>query len=86
MEKFLKAIHLKGEVGVFVFYTEKNDIPIISLYECCTSDLNLQIYNSFENIQINKLSFNIYFMLNDLVKLNENQICFVSTSSDKLYL
>ena len=25
-------------------------------------------------------------MLNDLVKLNENQIYFVSTSSDKLYL
>ena len=48
MEKFLKSIHLKGEVGTFVFYTEDNDNPIISLYECCNSSYNLKIINLLE--------------------------------------
>ena len=85
-DKFLKAIHFIGEIGVFAFYTEEIDnFPFISFYKC-NSNNELIIYNSFGNILIDKVNLNNNFMLNDLVKLNENQICFVSSSTDKLYL
>ena len=85
-KKFLKTIHLKEEIGVFVFYTEeKNNFPFISLYECNSTN-ELIIYNSFENIIIDKVNLNNNCMLNDLIKLNEKQICLISSSSDQLYL
>ena len=85
-QKFLKTIHLKEEIGVFVFYTEEKDnFPYISLYEC-NSNNELIIYNSFENIIIDKVNLNNNFMLNDLIKLNENKICLISPSNDKLSL
>ena len=84
-KKFMKTIHLKEEIGIFVFYTDKDDIPLISLYKCNSNNI-LEIYNSFRNIKIDKISFNNDNILNDLVKLNDSQICFVSTSSDKLSL
>ena len=84
--KFLKSIHFIGEIGAFVYYTEEeNNNPLISLYEC-NSNNELIIYNSFGNISIDKFSFSNSFMLNDLVKLNDNQICFVSISNNKMFL
>ena len=83
-EKFYKAIHVNGEIGAFLLY--KNDvmnIPFFSLYKCCGTNNELQKIESLYNIEINKSSFNEEIKLNDLVKLNDNKICFISASSNK---
>ena len=39
-------------------------------------------YNNFNNILVSKSTFNINYLLNDVIKLNNYQVCYISTSSD----
>ena len=80
---FLKGIHLTKNVGFFIYYKGISyTYPFVQIKEYDGSD-DLKDFNSFGIIYINKYSFNSYLHLNDLIKINENQICFSSTASDK---
>ena len=39
-------------------------------------------YNNFDKIPVSKSTFNINYLLNDVIKLNNYQVCYISTSSD----
>ena len=39
-------------------------------------------YNNFDEIGVSISSFNTNYLLNDVIKLNNCQVCYISTSSD----
>ena len=82
---FMKGIHLKGEIGFFIYYKEVEDFPTVSI-QICNSNNSMSVYSSFDEIKINKSTYQKNNLLNDVVKLNNNQVCFVSTTSDKYSL
>ena len=75
--RFFKGIQLKGEIGFFAYFKDQGNIPTFSLYEI-KDDKGTEVYKSYENIIINKNVFLNNEMLDDLIKLNNNTICFVS--------
>ena len=81
---FFKAIHFKKEIGAFIYYINITDIyPIFSLKYCSEEDNIFYNYKNYEEIIVNKMSFNSNAMMNDIIKVEDNKICFISISSDK---
>ena len=80
--RFYKGIHLKGEIGFFAYFKDKGSIPTFSLYQI-QSDKNIQVYKSYSNIQATQGTFYNIDMLCDLIKLNNNTVCFLSSNSEK---
>ena len=72
---FNKCIHLKGEVGIFASYTKNNNInyPYFFLFEYDNEnvkDFKNYLTTSSSTILLEKPNFNIYLLLNDIVKIN----------------
>ena len=86
---FFKGIHLKEEIGVFMYYTSiDSKTPIVSIKKYIVNT-GMEGYNSFNEININKIEdFNSSTTLNDIMKINDSKICIASISSTKeiLYL
>ena len=86
---FYKCIHLKEEIGVFSFYWNitNNLYPVLLLkvFEYNSSTL---INYTIQEIILNKVEFNDDLLLNDIIKINHNKICFlsISTNKEKLYI
>ena len=85
---FFKCIHLKGNVGVFAFYKARytNMIPnlILSFKEYNDNERDSNKLTDFiSEVTLDQKSFNMDCQLNDLIKITENKICFISTSEDK---
>ena len=86
---FLKCIHLEGNAGVFIFYKASlgltgytlDSYPTILIKYYTGSSLNK--YFSMDSISLNKKEFNTYCLLNDLIKISNQKICFISTSVNK---
>ena len=79
---FLKCIHLKEEIGVFAFYRSeitmsKNPIILFKIYQ------NKKLNDYIPKVTLDKKTFNMGPLYNDLIKVNENKICFISTSENK---
>ena len=80
---FLKTIHLKGNVGIFIYYKSISyTYPFIKIKEWDGNN-NLNDFKSFGLISPNKYIFNPNLLLNDIIKLKNSQYCFSSTSPDK---
>ena len=77
---FLKGIHLKDEIGVFIYFIQ--NIPKASIIQY---NSNNTFSSLFGEISLDKAGFtyDIDYMRNDIVKLNNNKICHISTSSGK---
>ena len=85
---FFKGIHLKKEIGVFMYYTSTSDSnPIISFKNVDKDKREMVNYN-LGNVVPNKYNLNPGTLLNDIIKINDNKICICSTSQNKeiLYL
>ena len=85
---FLKGIHLKKEIGAYIYYkSTSTSYPTFTLKEC-NSDNEMVDYNSFGEIELNKILCNKETLFNDLIKINDNKTCFVSPNNDnkKLYI
>ena len=80
--RFYKGIHLKEEIGFFAYYKNNETIPTFSLYQV-KSDKTVEIYKSHSDIYATQGNYYNIDMLNDLIKLNNNTVFFVSTNSDK---
>ena len=77
---FMKGIHLKNEIGIFIYFIQ--NIPKVSIIQYNSNNT----FNSlFREINLDKadFTFDIDYMMNDIVKLNNNQICYISISSEK---
>ena len=81
---FFKGIHLKGEIGFFIYFKVNVKYPTISILQC-NDDKTMTPYSKFEGININKSTFNKDCSLNDIIKLNDFQVSYISTSEDKNY-
>ena len=84
---FNKCIHLKGEVGIFVSYTNISNIyyPFFLFMEFDNEHSQFKEYLSIESSKIilQKKKLNYYLLLNDIVKINDNKIAFSAPSKNK---
>ena len=82
---FYKCTHLKGEVGVFAYYNLIDNSyyqPYLLFIEF--NNNNFQNYlSSQESISIEIYNLQYSILLNDLIKINRNKICFSSISNEK---
>ena len=80
---FLKAIYLTQYAGFFIYYKSTSyTYPRVQIKEWDGDD-DINNFNSFGIISLNKYSFNPNLHLNDVVKFQTNQICFSSSSPNK---
>ena len=81
---FFKGIHLKGEIGFFIYFKENTNSPTISIYEC-DNNYKMVPYSNFVDINVGKTTFESDILLNDIIKLNDYQVCYCSLDSNKIY-
>ena len=94
-EMFYKCIHLKEEVGIFIYYVENTFkqiyFPTI-LFKQYQLNPQKEIIDFSDSITINKLDdvqYEPYLLLTDLIKINNNKIYFCSSNyyyKNKLYI
>ena len=83
---FYKCIHLKDEIGIFAYYKKPNNIyPFFLFKEFKENKFINYLPSSYTDSSIiieNKDFYNI-LSANDIIKLNDNKIAFVSTLESK---
>ena len=88
-EIFYKCIHLKEEIGVFFYYQNFGNIyyPVLLFKQYSENDLNIKNY-TIPEIIINKINiqFNVFILLNDIIKLNKNKICLCLYENNNTYI
>ena len=83
--RFYKGIYFRNEIGFFAYFKYNQAFPTFSLYHC-NSDNNMIVYKNYGIILPSKGNFTNNELLNDLIKLNDNTVCFVSASKEKTIL
>ena len=78
---FFKVVYLINNVGFYLYYKSISSNPTIAIKEW-DGEEKISDYN-FEVFTLDKYSFNAYLLYNDLININENQICFTTVSKDK---
>ena len=82
---FFKAIHIKEEIGAFIYFKKL-------YYEYPTVEFKirdqLSLSNYITEVDLNEQSytFNTKVYLNDFIKMNNDQICYISTDNEKIML
>ena len=80
---FFKSIHLKNNIGVFIYYKGANKYnPVILIGEV---NNNLGFINKITK-EITEFNFQTNLLLNDLIKINDNRFSFITTSTDRTQL
>ena len=79
-ELFYKCIHLKYEIGVFIYFIEENNL-YIKLNELKISANSYQLVTLL-TYNINKYQINSYYEKCDIIKINDNRFLFASSSND----
>ena len=83
---FFKGILLKEEIGFFIFFKESTStFPVVSLMKY-NDNLEMENYNNFNQIEIGQATFNLNHLLNDIIRLNDFQICYISTDPTNIEL
>ena len=84
---FFKAIHIKEELGCFIYYISNNGPPIFKVIGINHEFRQFQLvsFNNFEKLS-DQYSYNSDVLLNDLIKMSNKLICFASSTNDKLKL
>ena len=83
---FFKAVHLRNEIGCLIYYLSDTQPPMIKIMEFDISNNEFISCIDF-NITLNgNYSYNTEILLNDLIKVSDEKICFTSSSSDKTKL
>ena len=84
---FFKCIHLKKEIGIFVFFISVSDLNPYIIFKNFDQTLDNN-YNYDIEIRINQTDLTYYYKLNDILKINENKIAYISCpqNREKLYI
>ena len=86
---FYKCVHLKGEVGVFVYFDSFswNSYPVLLFKEFDIQNNEFKSYLSSSyndsSIVLMKKRFNKDVLMNDLIRINENKVCLCTIYEDK---
>ena len=84
---FFKGIHFKEEIGAFLYFkTIDNLKPEFTLLKCKDDNKMEKFINNNNGKYIFKKDFNNNAKMNDLIKINDNQIGYISISDDKKIL
>ena len=88
-QTFYKCIHLKGEIGVFSYYKKFSIFYPILFFKKLNEEKNFENY--LQQIELNKIEiqYDPYILLNDLIKMNDNKLCFCTTDNvikEKLFI
>ena len=79
---FIKCVHLKEEIGVFGFYryslTPRYPVILFKNYD------NNRLQDYISPIILDKKECSMENIFSDLIKVNENKVCFISTPESKL--
>ena len=81
IQRFYKGIHLKDDIVFFIFFKGDGVEPYFSIYQIYSNKIP-EIFKSYYEIIIPGSYIN-NAECNDLIKLNDNMVCFVGTSSDR---
>ena len=79
---FIKCLHLKEEIGVFSFYRASEHMipnPILLFKEFRDNIL----VDYISEIRLDKKEFNYNSVFNDLIRLNDKKLCYISNSENK---
>jgi hypothetical protein len=80
---FFKCIHFKGEIGAFIYFKTNNDPnPFFTLKEVTSHNRVEKYFNEDKTYTIDG-DFYKNSKMNDLKKMNDYQICYVSTNEAK---
>ena len=81
---FYKGIHLKGEVGFFIYFLRNEmSLPFIT-YKYINNDGSIENYNLIETLQANFFTiFRYDYNLNDIIKFSNTSVFYVSVSENK---
>ena len=85
---YSKCIYFKDSIGAFIYYLSKNIKPILTFLKLTipspfSADYNLDNYLGPITLNSNsKFELGYGYAINDLVKLNDNNIIFTSVSSN----
>ena len=83
---FYKGIHLKNEIGFFIYYKSINyKNPQFSL-KYVNSTLGMNTYRYYNSLNVSKSNFISLNTLNDIIKLNDTRLCFIAPTYNKEYL
>ena len=96
---FMKCIYFREEVGIFIYYyftydNNNKKIPtkhlkiLFKLYTCINKFLINHCFiddysNNFPEIILDKRQFNMECLLNDLIKVSDTKVAFISTNDEK---
>ena len=84
---FSKCIYFKDYIGAFIYYLSNSLSPILSFQKLIiSSSESYKLENYLNSIKIN--SKNIFplwnsYIYNDIIKINDNNIVYISISEDK---
>ena len=86
---FFKSVHLREEIGCFIYYLSYNDLPSLRVIEYSLVGNTSKFDNYIANTTLEKIDsfdYNKDVKLNDLIKIDKERVCFTSVSKDKLSL
>ena len=80
---YIDCIHLKKEIGVFIYFKQNQDLyPYIIFKQYNPSTKSISDY-TIPDIYLNNYRVKHKILLNDIVKIDENKICFISADGNK---
>jgi len=82
---YSKCIHYKDEIGVFNYYNEKpNSAYVFPYFDFISYNNSNSTFEPYmDTIILDKVTFNNDTQLNDILKISENKLCFISVSLEK---
>ena len=84
---FFKCIHLKEEVGIFVYYKSIDNIQTLCMafreFNITNNTFVNYLSDEHSEILLNKKVFNVDALLSDMIKLNEDKICLFTLLENK---
>ena len=85
---FSKCIHIKNNIGAFIYYVNNNRSPKLTFKELIfpsSTSTEFQLNDYFSPIIINKdniYGFGNNYVYNDIIKIDENNIIYISTENE----
>ena len=87
-ELFSKCIHIKSNVGAFIYFIDENQFPRLYFKNLEINNNSYQLKDYIDNISVininSKGSFSLKcnYLYNDIIKSNENNIFYINTEYD----
>ena len=88
-ELFSKCIYIKKNIGAYIYFTDNNHFPIIQFKNLIVNNNIYYLNNIFDPININSqssLSLGSNYIYNDIIKTNDNNIFYISTSYESIII